>query len=640
MAHVLTAPDTLARHAPDARASSEAHTQTQDLLRFITCGSVDDGKSTLIGRLLYESNLLFDDQLTQLEADSKKVGTQGGELDFALLVDGLSAEREQGITIDVAYRFFATARRKFIVADTPGHEQYTRNMITGASTADLAVILIDARKGVLTQTRRHSHLVALIGIKRVVLAINKMDLVDYDRAVFERIDADYRAFAAELGLAEIVSIPMSALRGDNVIAPSARMPWYAGPTLMRHLDTLPLAVRMTRDEPFRLPVQWVNRPHLNFRGYAGSIASGEIRIGERVRVLPSGKESRVASVITQRGESDIARAGDAVTLTLADEIDISRGDMIARADAPPEVADQFEATLVWMHDAPLLPGRPYLVKLGTQTVGATCATPKYKIDVNTREHLAARTLALNEIGVCNLSFDRPVAFDPYDRNRHTGGFIVIDRVTHDTVGAGMLHFALRRAHNVHWQAVDVDRAARAAQKAQTPRIVWLTGLSGAGKSTIANLVEKRLHALGKHTYLLDGDNVRHGLNRDLGFTETDRVENIRRVAEVARLMLDAGLITLVSFISPFRAERDMARAMAGPDEFVEVFVDTPLAVAEERDPKGLYKKARRGELKHFTGIDSPYEPPAQPELRVDTVAESPEEAADRIVAYLLRERAA
>ncbi|VWC40293.1 adenylylsulfate kinase [Burkholderia lata] len=640
MAHVLTAPEALAHDVPDSRATDEAHTQTQDLLRFITCGSVDDGKSTLIGRLLYESNMLFDDQLTQLEADSKKVGTQGGELDFALLVDGLSAEREQGITIDVAYRFFATARRKFIVADTPGHEQYTRNMITGASTADLAVILIDARKGVLTQTRRHSHLVALIGIKRVVLAINKMDLVDYDRAVFERIDADYRAFAAELGLAEIVSIPMSALRGDNVITPSARMPWYAGPTLMQHLDTLPLAARVTRDEPFRLPVQWVNRPHLNFRGYAGSIASGEIRVGERVRVLPSGKESRVASVITQGGESDIARAGDAVTLTLADEIDISRGDMIARADAPPEVADQFEATLVWMHDAPLLPGRPYLVKLGTQTVGATCATPKYKIDVNTREHLAARTLALNEIGVCNLSFDRPVAFDPYDRNRHTGGFIVIDRVTNDTVGAGMLHFALRRAHNVHWQAVDVDRAARAAQKAQTPRIVWLTGLSGAGKSTIANLVEKRLHALGKHTYLLDGDNVRHGLNRDLGFTEADRVENIRRVAEVARLMLDAGLITLVSFISPFRAERDMARALVGPDEFVEVFVDTPLAVAEERDPKGLYKKARRGELKHFTGIDSPYEPPAQAELRVDTVAESPEEAADRIVAYLLRERAA
>ncbi|NIF44416.1 sulfate adenylyltransferase subunit CysN [Burkholderia sp. Tr-862] len=636
MAHVLTAPDTRAQ-ATSGMHADEA--PTQDLLRFITCGSVDDGKSTLIGRLLYESNMLFDDQLTQLEADSKKVGTQGGELDFALLVDGLSAEREQGITIDVAYRFFATARRKFIVADTPGHEQYTRNMITGASTADLAVILIDARKGVLTQTRRHSHLVALIGIKRVVLAINKMDLVDYDRAVFERIDADYRAFAAELGLEEIISIPMSALRGDNVIAPGTRMPWYAGPTLLQHLDTLPIVERVTRDEPFRLPVQWVNRPHLNFRGYAGSIASGEVRIGERVRVLPSGKESRVASVITPAGEAEVARAGEAVTLTLADEIDISRGDMIARADAPPEVADQFEATLVWMHDEPLLPGRPYFVKLGTQTVGATCATPKYKIDVNTREHLAARTLALNEIGVCNLSFDRPVAFDPYDRNRHTGGFIVIDRFTNDTVGAGMLHFALRRAHNVHWQAVDVDRDARAVQKAQTPRIVWLTGLSGAGKSTIANLVERRLHALGKHTYLLDGDNVRHGLNRDLGFTEADRVENIRRVAEVSRLMLDAGLVTLVSFISPFRAERDMARALVGPDEFVEVFVDTPLAIAEERDPKGLYKKARRGELKHFTGIDSPYEPPARPELRIDTVAESPEAAAERIVAYLLRERA-
>ncbi|WP_175762967.1 sulfate adenylyltransferase subunit CysN [Burkholderia ambifaria] len=637
MAHVLTAADTHAQATSDMHADDAP---TQDLLRFITCGSVDDGKSTLIGRLLYESNMLFDDQLTQLEADSKKVGTQGGELDFALLVDGLSAEREQGITIDVAYRFFATARRKFIVADTPGHEQYTRNMITGASTADLAVILIDARKGVLTQTRRHSHLVALIGIKRVVLAINKMDLVDYDRTVFERIDADYRAFAAELGLEEIVSIPMSALRGDNVIAPGTRMPWYAGPTLLQHLDTLPIVERVTQDEPFRLPVQWVNRPHLNFRGYAGSIASGEVRVGERVRVLPSGKESRVASVITPAGEAGLARAGEAVTLTLADEIDISRGDMIARADAPPEVADQFEATLVWMHDEPLLPGRPYFVKLGTQTVGATCATPKYKIDVNTREHLAARTLALNEIGVCNLSFDRPVAFDPYDRNRHTGGFIVIDRFTNDTVGAGMLHFALRRAHNVHWQAVDVDRDARAVQKAQTPRIVWLTGLSGAGKSTIANLVERRLHALGKHTYLLDGDNVRHGLNRDLGFAEADRVENIRRVAEVARLMLDAGLVTLVSFISPFRAERDMARALVGPDEFVEVFVDTPLAIAEERDPKGLYKKARRGELKHFTGIDSPYEPPARPELRIDTVAESPEAAAERIVAYLLRERAA
>jgi bifunctional enzyme CysN/CysC len=631
-------------HILHERAADLAHdlkdSQTTDLLRFITCGSVDDGKSTLIGRLLYESNMLFDDQISQLEADSKKVGTQGGELDFALLVDGLSAEREQGITIDVAYRFFATARRKFIVADTPGHEQYTRNMITGASTANLAVILIDARKGVLTQTRRHSHLVSLIGIKRVVLAINKMDLVDYDRATFERIDADYRAFATELGFEQIVSIPLSALRGDNVIVPGTHMPWYDGPTLMQHLDTVQLDVRATEHEPFRLPVQWVNRPHLNFRGYAGSIVSGEIRTGERIRVLPSGKESRVTSVIKPSGESDVARAGEAVTLTLADEIDISRGDVIASADAPPEVADQFEATVVWMHDEPLLPGRPYLVKLGTHTVGATCATPKYKIDVNTREHLAARTLGLNEIGVLNLSFDRPVAFDPYSENRHTGGFIVIDRFTNDTVGAGMLHFALRRAHNVHWQAVDVDRRARAELKRQTPRLVWLTGLSGAGKSTIANLVEKKLHTLGRHTYLLDGDNVRHGLNRDLGFTEADRVENIRRVAEVARLMVDAGLITLVSFISPFRAEREMARSRMEAGEFVEVFIDTPLAVAEERDPKGLYKKARRGELKHFTGIDSPYEAPEQPEIRIDTTAESPEQAAERIVAYLLGDGAA
>jgi bifunctional enzyme CysN/CysC len=632
MATALTTPDNVAHHLHDA--------EPQDLLRFITCGSVDDGKSTLIGRLLYESNMLFDDQISQLEADSKKLGTQGGELDFALLVDGLSAEREQGITIDVAYRFFSTARRKFIVADTPGHEQYTRNMITGASTADLAVILIDARKGVLTQTRRHSHLVALIGIRRVVLAINKMDLVGYDRAVFEQIDSDYRAFAAGLGLTDIVSIPLSALRGDNVIARSTHMPWYEGPTLMGYLDAVPLAVRAPKDEPFRLPVQWVNRPHLNFRGYAGSVASGEIRLGDRIRVLPSGKESRVTSVITPSGEVDAASSGDAVTLTLADEIDISRGDMIARADAPPEVADQFEATLVWMHDEPLLPGRPYLVKLGTHTAGATFGMPKYKIDVNTREHLAARTLALNEIGVCNLSLDRPVAFDPYTQNRHTGGIIVIDRLTNDTVGAGMLHFALRRAHNVHWQSVDVDRGARAALMRQTPRIVWLTGLSGAGKSTIANLVEKKLHALGKHTYLLDGDNVRHGLNRDLGFTQADRVENIRRVAEVARLMVDAGLIALVSFISPFRAERDMARALVGPGEFVEVFVDTPLPVAEERDPKGLYKKARRGELSHFTGIDSPYEPPEGPEIRIDTLAERPEEAAERIVAHLLRDGSA
>jgi len=610
--------------------------QHKSLLRFITCGSVDDGKSTLIGRLLYESKMLFEDQLEQLEADSKKLGTQGGDLDFALLVDGLSAEREQGITIDVAYRFFATDKRKFIVADTPGHEQYTRNMITGASTADVAVILVDARKGLLTQTCRHSYLVSLIGIRRVVLAINKLDMVGYSREVFDAIEAEYRAFAAQLGLEQICCIPMSALRGDNVTEPSANTPWYSGPTLLEHLENVPLADDTQAAQPFRLPVQWVNRPHLNFRGYAGNIVSGSIRRGEPVRVLPSGRTSRVATIITTAGESETATCGQAVTLTLEDEIDISRGDVIAAADAPPAVADQFEASIVWMSEEAMLPGRPYLMKIGTRTVGLTFAQPKYKVNVNTLEQLAAKTLELNEIGVCQLSLDRTIAFDTYADNRDTGGFIVIDRLTNNTVGAGMLHFALRRAHNVHWQALDINRDAHAALKGQQPRIVWLTGLSGAGKSTIANLVEKKLYALGRHTYLLDGDNVRHGLNKDLGFTEADRVENIRRVAEVARLMLDAGLITLVSFISPFRAERAMARALVGDGEFVEVFVDTPINVAEQRDPKGLYKKARRGELKNFTGIDSPYEPPEAPEIRIDTTAESPEQAAERIVAYLLR----
>ena len=609
--------------------------QTKGMLRFITCGSVDDGKSTLIGRLLYESKMLFEDQLSQLEADSKKLGTQGGELDFALLVDGLAAEREQGITIDVAYRFFSTEKRKFIVADTPGHEQYTRNMVTGASTADVAIILIDARKGVLTQTRRHSYLVSLIGIRQVVLAINKLDMVGYAQDVFERIEAEYREFAQQIGLDNIVCIPMSALRGDNITTPSVNTPWYRGPSLMAYLETVPLKDDAQRSGPFRLPVQWVNRPHLNFRGYAGNVVSGDIRRGERIRVLPSGKESRVAAIITAAGECETAVCGQSVTLTLEDEIDISRGDVISRTDALPAVADQFEATIVWMSDEPMLPGRPYLLKLGTRLVGAASAQPKYKINVNTLEHLAARTLELNEIGVCNLSLDRPVAFDPYTENRDTGGFIVIDRLTNNTVGAGMLHFALRRSQNVHWQAIDVDCDAHATLKGQTPRIVWFTGLSGAGKSTIANLVEKKLHALGKHTYLLDGDNVRHGLNKDLGFSEADRVENIRRVAEVARLMMDAGLITLVSFISPFRAERDMARALAGTERFVEIFVDTPFDVAEQRDPKGLYKKARRGELKNFTGIDSPYEPPESPEIRIDTTADSPEQAAERIVDWLL-----
>jgi bifunctional enzyme CysN/CysC len=628
MAHVST------MIANDIEQYLSTH-QTKGLLRFITCGSVDDGKSTLIGRLLYESKMLFEDQLSQLEADSKKVGTQGGDLDFALLVDGLSAEREQGITIDVAYRFFSTEKRKFIVADTPGHEQYTRNMVTGASTAEVAIILIDARKGVLTQTRRHSYLVSLIGIRRIVVAINKLDMVDYAQDVFDRIEAEYREFASQIGLDNIVCIPMSALRGDNVTEPSTNTPWYQGPALMEYLEAVPIEDDAQRNKAFRLPVQWVNRPHLNFRGYAGNIVSGNIRRGERVRVLPSGKESRVASIITATGECDAAACGQSVTLTLEDEIDVSRGDVIACTDAPPAVADQFEATLVWMSDEPMLPGRPYLLKIGTRLVGATSAQPKYKINVNTLEHLAARTLDLNEIGVCNLSLDRPIAFDSYAENRDTGGFIVIDRLTNNTVGAGMLHFALRRSQNVHWQAIDVDRAAHAALKGQTPRIAWLTGLSGAGKSTIANLVEKKLHALGKHTYLLDGDNVRHGLNKDLGFSEADRVENIRRVAEVARLMTDAGLITLVSFISPFRAERNMARALAGAGVFVEIFVDTPIDVAEQRDPKGLYKKARRGELKNFTGIDSPYEPPEQPEIRIDTTTDSPEQAAERIVAYLL-----
>ncbi|SOY60214.1 bifunctional enzyme: ATP-sulfurylase large subunit (Sulfate adenylate transferase)(SAT) and Adenylyl-sulfate kinase (APS kinase) (ATP adenosine-5'-phosphosulfate 3'- phosphotransferase) [Cupriavidus taiwanensis] len=608
--------------------------QNKSLLRFITCGSVDDGKSTLIGRLLYESKMLFEDQLAQLEADSKKMGTQGENLDFALLVDGLAAEREQGITIDVAYRFFATDKRKFIVADTPGHEQYTRNMVTGASTADLAILLVDARRGVQTQTRRHSYLVSTLGIRRVVLAVNKLDMVDYSREVHTRIEKEYREFARQIGLADIACIPMSALRGDNITEPSPNTPWYQGPTLMDYLESVPIDHVPAQHESFRLPVQWVNRPNLDFRGFAGTVSAGVIRRGDRVRALPSGRESRVTGIVSAGGECEQAMRGQAVTLTLADEIDISRGDVLACTEDPPAVADQFEATLVWMNEDAMLPGRPYLLKLGTRTVGVTVAQPKYKVNVNTLEHLAARTLELNEIGVCNLHLDQPVAFDPYARNRELGGFILIDRLTNNTVGAGMLHFALRRAQNVHWQAIDVDRSAHAALKHQSPRIVWFTGLSGAGKSTIANLVEKRLHALGHHTYLLDGDNVRHGLNKDLGFSEADRIENIRRVAEVARLMLDAGLIVLVSFISPFRSEREMARALSGDGEFIEVFIDTPLAVAEQRDPKGLYRKARRGELKNFTGIDSPYEPPEHPEIRIDTTGDTAEQAAERIVAWL------
>jgi bifunctional enzyme CysN/CysC len=619
--------------AKDIARYLEAH-EHKSLLRFITCGSVDDGKSTLIGRLLYESKMLFEDQLAALEADSKKVGTQGGALDFALLVDGLAAEREQGITIDVAYRFFSTDRRKFIVADTPGHEQYTRNMVTGASTADVAVILIDARKGVLTQTRRHSYLVSLIGIRNVVLAVNKLDMVGYSQDVFDRIVADYRAFAQDIGLGEFTAIPMSALRGDNITESSANTPWYDGPPLMTWLEGVELDAETAQRQPFRMPVQWVNRPHLDFRGFSGRIVGGAVRPGDRLRALPSGRESIVERIVTHDGDLDVAVAGQSVTLTLADEIDVSRGDVLAAADALPEVADQFEANLVWMSDEAMLPGRPYLMKIGARTVGVTLAAPKYKVNVNTLEHLAAKTLELNEIGVCNLSLDRAIAFDPYERNRDTGGFIVVDRLSNHTVGAGMLHFALRRSHNIHWQAIEVDPRSHAALKGQRPVVVWFTGLSGAGKSTIANLVEKRLHSLGRHTFLLDGDNVRHGLNKDLGFTEADRVENIRRVAEVARLMVDAGLITLVSFISPFRAERDMARARVAEGQFCEVFIDTPLPVAEQRDPKGLYRKARRGDLKNFTGIDSPYEAPEAPELRIDTTLSGAEEAAEAVLDQL------
>ncbi|WP_019928990.1 sulfate adenylyltransferase subunit CysN [Nocardia sp. BMG111209] len=628
MAHTIT--DLV---ATDIDAYLRLH-EHKSMLRFITCGSVDDGKSTLIGRLLYDSKLVFSDHLSALEQDSKTVGTQGGELDFALLVDGLAAEREQGITIDVAYRFFSTEKRKFIVADTPGHEQYTRNMVTGASTADLAVILIDARKGVLTQTRRHSYLVSLLGIRQVVLAVNKLDLVDYSQQIFDAIEADYRGFAAEIGLTEITCIPMSALRGDNITAASPNIPWYTGPSLIEHLETVEIA-QESPSGPFRLPVQWVNRPDLDFRGFSGQIAGGTIRPGDRVRVLPSGQDSTVDRIVTATGDLTEAVAGQSITLTLTDEVDISRGDVLAAATAPPAAADQFECHLVWMSDQPMLPHRPYLLKLGARTVTATVAAPKYKVNVNTLEHTAARTLELNEIGVANLELDRRIPFDPYAENRDMGGFILVDRFTNATVAAGMLHFALRRADNVHWQSVEVDKAARAREKRQHPAVVWFTGLSGAGKSTIANLVEKRLHEQGFHTYLLDGDNIRHGLNRDLGFTDADRVENIRRIIEVSRLMTDAGLIVLASFISPFRAERRMARELLEPGEFVEVHVDTPLSVAEARDPKGLYAKARRGELRNFTGIDSPYEPPEAPELRLAAAGPgTAAELAEQVVTHL------
>lgn len=616
--------------ADDIDAYLETH-QHKSMLRFITCGSVDDGKSTLIGRLLYDSKMIFEDQLASLEADSKKVGTQGQEIDFALLVDGLAAEREQGITIDVAYRFFATEKRKFIVADTPGHEQYTRNMVTGASTADLAVILIDARQGILTQTRRHSYLAHLIGIKNLVVAVNKMDLVDYSESVYDKIIADYAQFTDEIGIESFTPIPISGLAGDNITSVSDNMPWYDGPDLVSHLETVELVNTANRLKPLRMPVQWVNRPNLDFRGFSGQIASGIVKPGDKIRVLPSGKTSTVKSIVTFDGDLEEAVAGQSVTLALTDEIDCSRGDVIAAADAPPQTADQFETSLVWMDENELLPGRSYWMKIGTQMVGATVQQPKYQINVNNMEQLAAKTLELNSIGVAELATDRPIVFEPYADNRDLGGFILIDKITNATVAAGMLHFCLRRSQNVHWQDVDIDRAAHALQKQQEPRVVWFTGLSGSGKSTIANMVEKRLHAIGKHSFLLDGDNVRHGLNKDLGFTDVDRVENIRRIGEVSRLMTDAGLIVLTAFISPFRAERQLVRSMMPEGEFIEVFVDTPLSVAEERDVKGLYKKARSGELKNFTGIDSDYEIPRNPELRIDTTKMSAEEAAEIIV---------
>ncbi len=618
--------------ADDIEGYLKAH-EHKSLLRFITCGSVDDGKSTLIGRLLFESKMIFEDQLAALEADSKKVGTQGGDLDFALLVDGLAAEREQGITIDVAYRFFSTDKRKFIVADTPGHEQYTRNMVTGASTADAAVILIDARKGVLTQTRRHSYIVSLLGIRHVVLAVNKMDLIGYEEEEFDCIVRHYREFAAQIGIDEFTAIPMSALRGDNITESTDSMPWYRGPTLMNFLEHLKID-EDSQQRAFRLPVQWVNRPNQDFRGFAGMIASGVVSVGDRIRALPSARESSVARIVTMDGDLPRAVAGQSITITLKDEIDVSRGDVLVKSDSPAGVADQFQATVIWMHEQPMLPGRPYLLKIGAKTATASIAQPKYKVNVNTMEHLAAKQLELNEIGVCNLNLDRPIAFDAYNENRETGGFILIDRISNDTVGAGLIQFALRRADNIHWQALDVNKTARAEQKHQTACALWFTGLSGAGKSTIANLVEKKLFALGRHTYLLDGDNIRHGLNKDVGFTDADRVENIRRVAEVSKLMVDAGLIVLVSFISPFRSERRLARDLLQSGEFIEVYVDTSLADAEKRDPKGLYARARRGEIKNFTGIDSPYEPPEHAEIHLDTAKQSAEQAADEIIVQL------
>ncbi len=624
--------DDLVSEDIDAYLQQHMH---KSLLRFITCGSVDDGKSTLIGRLLYDSKMIFEDQLAALEADSKRLGTQGENIDFALLVDGLAAEREQGITIDVAYRYFATDRRKFIVADTPGHEQYTRNMVTGASTADLAIILIDARKGVLTQTRRHSYLAHLIGIRHFVLAVNKMDLIGFDQAKYAAIVTAYRAFAASIGITEIVAVPISGLTGDNISTRSAKMPWYTGTSLIEHLETVEFDANAAQGLPFRMAVQWVNRPNLDFRGFAGLIASGGVSPGDAIRVLPSGRTSHVSRIVTFDGDVPRAVAAQSVTLCLADEIDCSRGDVIVAADAPAEVADQFEATIVWMSEEPLLVGRQYWLKLGTQTTTASVHAPKYQIDVNTLEHLAAKTLELNAIGVANLVTDKPIVFEPYATNRALGAFILINKLSNATVAAGMLHFSLRRSQNIHRQALEISREAHAALKHQRPAVLWFTGLSGAGKSTIANLVEKKLHRMNRHTFLLDGDNVRHGLNKDLGFTDADRVENIRRIGEVAKLMTDAGLIVITAFISPFRAERQLVRDMMDEGEFLEIYIDTPLSVAEQRDVKGLYRKARSGKLANFTGVDSPYEPPLSPEIHVNTAVMTPAQAANLIIDRLL-----
>ena len=608
--------------------------EEKSLLRFITCGSVDDGKSTLIGRMLYESQMLFDDQLSALKSDSKKVGTQGDEIDFALLVDGLAAEREQGITIDVAYRFFSTDKRKYIVADTPGHEEYTRNMATGASTADVAIILVDAKQGVLTQTRRHSFIVSMVGVKKVLLAVNKLDLVNYSQEVYNQIVSDYSDFAENaLDLESITAVPISALLGDNVVEKSEKTPWYKGETIMQYLENIEVK-NQRKQTPFRMPVQWVNRPNSGFRGFTGLIASGETKVGDKIRLHPGGNESTIESIITWDGKLPKASAGQSVTITLNDEIDVSRGDIIATSTDPCGEADQFQSRILWMSDDAMIPGRQYILKSNTQSATLTLGRLKHRIDVNTLDHLPAKTLELNEIGVCNISLDKRIAFDSYENNQTMGGFIVIDRLSNNTVGMGLIDFALRRSENIHWQKMDVSKESRAEQKSQIPKLIWFTGLSGSGKSSIANILEKKLQSLGKHTITLDGDNIRHGLNRDLGFTSADRVENIRRVGEVAKLMVNSGLICITSFISPFESERKMARSLVLENEFIEVFVDTPLSVCEERDVKGLYAKARSGQIPNFTGISSPYEPPKNPEIRIDTTKASAEEAANQIIDFI------